>query len=586
MNKRRFTLFLTAVFVCAELPIRVEGDLSVLCPRRCTCSALRSSTNVTEVHARCSGQRIRNVSEIVSELGNATTVLDLSDNLIRSVDSEQFSGLPNLAELSLRNNRIAEIEPGAFMNLKRLKSVDLRQNSIETIRGYAFREMGAVDGCRNSRTVHHIASIDVRCGVDLRRNNILSVERNAFAWMKGLDLHLGNSSAPLKIGAYAFYGAQDMTNFILSDIIPSVTLDARLFTNVEGLRTLAVSNTFMHRLDAFVFEGLKRAERFDFTDVRFSEIDSFAFSGVEFSTAAQNITAAAAAAASSGGGEVIFNRCTLRVLPTDVFRDVNLAQLGFTDCVIESIKSYAFRGMSALQKIRLFRTRIIQLSERGFAALRSLEELVLDGVELSSLFRESFFEVSDVGVLRISVASDLTLHLDAFSGCANVGTLELSGSRPGLGLLVHTGAFNNLVSVDHLIIRNFSVPALGNGAFQGMAKVKHLEIENCNIGEISKLAFGETFGHQGAIETLTMEAGNELRCSCQTLSTLRLLRQKFFTYNVRCTTEASQSIEIGNQSSDLDCPPSGSSKSPPSIYLPLTIILMVLGHRCFGIEFL
>lgn len=585
MNKRQFAIFLTAVFVCVELPIRVEGELSVLCPRRCNCSALQSSTDVTEVHARCSGQRIRNVSEIVSELDNATTVLDLSDNLIRSIVTEQFSGLPNLAELSLRNNRIAEIEPGAFLGLKRLKSVDLRQNSIETIRSHAFLEACAVDGCRNNRTVHYIASTGVRCGVDLRRNNIFSIERSAFAWMKGLDLHLGNSSAPLKIDAYAFYGVQDMANLVMSDI-PSVTVDARLFTNVEGLRTLAVSNTFMHRLNAFVFEGLKRAERFNFTDVRFSEIDGFAFSGLEFapgdSTAAQNITASA----SSGGGEVIFNRCTLRVLPTDVFRDANLALLGFTDCIIESIESYAFRGMSAVQKIRLSRTRIIQLSERAFAALRDLDELVLDGVELSFLFRETFSEVSDVGTLRISVASDLTLHHDAFSGCANIGTLELSGSRPGLGLRIREGAFNNLVSVDHLIVRNFSVPALGNGAFQGLAKVKHLEIESCNVGEISKLAFGETFGHQGAIEALTMEAGNNLTCSCQTLSTLRLLRQKFFTYNVRCTTAGSENIEIGNQSMGLDCSPSGSSQSTPPIYLLLTIILVVLGYRCFSVEFL
>lgn len=582
MSKRKFALFLTAVFVCVELPILVECALHVLCPQQCRCSALQSSTDVTEVHALCSDQRIRNVSEIVSALSNVTTVLDLSDNLIRSIAPDEFSGLPNLAELSLRNNLIASIESGAFRGLKRLQSVDLRRNVIETIKSDAFLEAGAVDGCRKNRTFSYIASIDVRCGVDLRLNSISSIERNAFAWMKGLDLHLGNSSAPLNVDAYAFYGAQDMANLVLSDI-PSVTLNARLFTNVEGLRKLTVSNTNMHPLKGFVFEGLKKTERFNFTDVSFSEIESFAFSGVEFAlgdSTGRNITAS-----NSGGGEVIFNRCSFRVLPIDGFRDTNLAQLGFNNCTIESIQSNAFRGMSALQEIRLSRTRIVSLSERGFGALRNLEELILDDVGLHVLLRESFSEVSDVALLRISVATNLTLHLDAFSGCANIGTLEISGSRPGLSLRINEGAFNNLVSVDRLIIRNFSVPALEKGAFQGMAKVKHMKIENCNVGEISKLAFGEAFGHQGAIEALTMEVGNNIKCNCQTLSVLRLLRHKFFTYNVRCTTEDSQNVEVGNHSLGPECTPSGSFKSTPSICLLLTI-LMVLGYRCFSVDFL
>lgn len=589
MDRTKYKLFATVVFFSVEVLIGSESALHDFCPQRCNCSVEQPSTDafVTEVHVNCSGQKIRNVSAIVSGLSNYTTVLDLSRNLIKSVAPNQFSKLPNLAVLLLQNNLVREIEPGTFKGLRRLQRVDLRRNRIRTIKSDAFLETSAGYNCQDVQPAHIPTKDIIYCGIDLRQNDIVNVERNAFAWMKRLSLYLGNSNTALNIDPYAFYGAQEITHLVISDV-PSVSLHARLFTNVKGLQLLAISNTHIDQLKAFVFEGLKNADRINFTNVSFSAIEGFAFSGIHFdSDALDNSTTLQIPASrpSNGGGEILFHKCSFRVLATDTFRDTNLARISFSDCNIDSIQSNAFRGMAALQKFHLFQSRIRTLAENGFGSLRNLDELRLEEIELNILVKESFWEVSDVVMFVISVSANTTLDFEAFSGCLNIGTLEISGSKPGISLNIKEGAFSNLVSADQLVIRNFSLPALEKGTFQGMTKIKHLKIESCNVSEISRLAFGDTTGHQGAIESLTMEVGNNLTCNCQTTSTIRQLRHKFFAYNVRCTTEDGQDVEIGNQRLGNDCSESGSTVSTTSIFLLLAILLVSSFHR-FRIDLL
>ena len=71
-----------------------------------------------------------NLTEVPTELPNNTILLDLGDNDITSLDSEKFTGYPELIYLDISSNKLTELTPGAFAGLQKLRSLSLQNNSI------------------------------------------------------------------------------------------------------------------------------------------------------------------------------------------------------------------------------------------------------------------------------------------------------------------------------------------------------------------------------------------------------------------------------------------------------------------------
>lgn len=544
-NVKMNSIVSTVVFLIVHSLTCGTATSGELCPQQCHCFTSQSAVDlsITELHVNCSRRQIKNATDIVFALGQDTTHLDLSSNLIKTFPANLFSRLSNLKYLVLRENLIEELLPNSFRGLHHLRTLDLRGNQIRTIRSDAFFEVSGADDC-DKVSSGDILKDGSGCKIDLTENNIASVERNAFPWIKKLGVHFGHSKVPLNIDPYAFYGAQAITSLVISNV-PSVNLSARLFTNLEGLKLLIISDTHIERLRTFVFEGLKNAEMFVFRNVTFAEIEEYAFSGIQFVPDALSLVGKPRQL--NGGGEINFIQSSFMYFPTDGFRDTNLAQMNITGCKINLVKSYAFRGMGALRNFYLSGSWIEMLEPFAFGSLRNLENLNFEDDDLGKLVTQMFVDTMDITSFRISVTRNLTIEPEAFAGCLNIKTLEICGTRPETGLKIKEGAFRHLVSVDQLIIRNLSLPVMETGAFTGMTKVRNLRIENCNVSNMSRLAFGELYGHQGAIETLTMDVGNNLTCDCQVVALIRQLRYKFFSYRVPCRTEDGQTMEVDSE---------------------------------------
>ncbi|XP_076851680.1 leucine-rich repeat-containing protein 3B [Brachyhypopomus gauderio] len=128
------------VWVLPRLLLRVLGlcwvsgssQLTPACPERCYCS---EDADVGMV-VRCSSASLLSVPR---DLPNRTRRLYLDFNLLVSVPSDAFLGLPLLAELNLSNNRLVHLEPGAFRGLAESLSVlDLSCNQLETLESEAL----------------------------------------------------------------------------------------------------------------------------------------------------------------------------------------------------------------------------------------------------------------------------------------------------------------------------------------------------------------------------------------------------------------------------------------------------------------
>lgn len=113
-------------------------------------------------------------------------VIDLSFNLIHSVDQITFSRLKKLHFLSLKHNRISFISPGVFKDLTSLTSLDISDNNIKEL------EFGIFTGLKNVKTLkiqnnrltevhelsfHELAKLEK---VDLSNNSLSSLEFDDF----------------------------------------------------------------------------------------------------------------------------------------------------------------------------------------------------------------------------------------------------------------------------------------------------------------------------------------------------------------------------------------------------------------------
>lgn len=105
---------------------------SQACPPRCECSAQLRSVS-------CQRRRLANIPEGIP---TETKVLDLSKNRLRWVQAGDLAPYPRLEEVDLSENLIATLEPNAFATLQNLKVLKLRGNQLKLVPMGAFAKLG------------------------------------------------------------------------------------------------------------------------------------------------------------------------------------------------------------------------------------------------------------------------------------------------------------------------------------------------------------------------------------------------------------------------------------------------------------
>jgi Leucine-rich repeat (LRR) protein len=516
------------------------------CPSVCHCSTSKQTVD-------CSSRRISDVDSIVDQLDPGVSELDLRSNQITAIRSRAFARLSNLSVLWLDDNIIETVEPNAFQGLSKVRTLSLARNRLRTVLGYAFSEVvGKESACA---LVLHNASHP--CTIDLTNNNIVSVERYAFAWIQRLQVKLGNSNVTQTIDAYAFYGARFIPRIQVKRI-PSLTLRPRMFTNTEDVEVLEIADTTIERLDKFVFEGLKNVDRIRFVNVAIGHLESFAFTGIHFktpqSTSENDINGRPKIdnrnPATNGekrrkfrterfahnGGSVSFVNCQLQLIQTDSFRDTNMARIDISSSEIGLIERQAFQATVGLQSLRIIGSHFVsqRLVRESFASLRGLQQLHLLDNDFSVIEPFAFRDVVDTHSFRIRFrSSDVTLMTEAFSHVSDIEQLSLSSDLQAT-LQIDVGSFRNLVSVDQLIVENFNLPIIGRHTFAGLSRIANLTIANCQVTTVERESFGDATSHVGAIEHLDIGKGNQLQCNCPTGSLQREFELRFNDYVAYC----------------------------------------------------
>ncbi|XP_053666620.1 leucine-rich repeat-containing G-protein coupled receptor 4 [Anopheles marshallii] len=127
-----------SAFVLASSISENSGSAGKFCPKICTCDVIEDLKR-----ADCSNEKLVNT---YTDVPYDVEILDLSINIISSIENDNFMRYDNLVKLFLSENSIQTISLDAFANQHRLTTLDLSYNRLEQLNEHLFeRNLQLID---------------------------------------------------------------------------------------------------------------------------------------------------------------------------------------------------------------------------------------------------------------------------------------------------------------------------------------------------------------------------------------------------------------------------------------------------------
>ena len=158
------------------------------CPEACTCYKSEQSRSINIVD--CKGN---NMTAFSAEIPADCTMLDLSGNVVDTVETGIFDRLTHLGELFMNSSQIAMIEAGAFRNLSDLIHLDLANNKLQAVDTEMFEGLERLKildlGVNN---IHHIREGSLKpmkalIQLNLRNNHLTRLSESEFQFISQLE---------------------------------------------------------------------------------------------------------------------------------------------------------------------------------------------------------------------------------------------------------------------------------------------------------------------------------------------------------------------------------------------------------------
>ena len=192
-------------------------------------------------------------------------VLDLSSNLLDSIDEQSFNEVSGITELNLSRNRIRYIDR---LNFPRLHRLDLSYNNITNLSATLFENSAKIvylDLSHNALTY-----IDPNAFSRLEYLQVLKMAfnrlENEFNWMEQYPFILNNLTNLDEL---------DLTNGSLVDLLPAT------LTGTTNLKKLILKNNLLSVLPSETFSMLKQLEELDLSGNYFTHLPPDGFHGLK-----------------------------------------------------------------------------------------------------------------------------------------------------------------------------------------------------------------------------------------------------------------------------------------------------------------
>ncbi|XP_055591958.1 uncharacterized protein LOC129743790 [Uranotaenia lowii] len=130
-TKSYFIVIAHILLVLSVTSIAEKREMQeAFCPKMCTCDTIEGLKR-----ADCSHENLINT---YTDVPTGVEILDLSINMISTIDDDSFEAYVNLVKLFLSENSIDHISLNAFSTLANLESLDLSHNRLQMLHANLF----------------------------------------------------------------------------------------------------------------------------------------------------------------------------------------------------------------------------------------------------------------------------------------------------------------------------------------------------------------------------------------------------------------------------------------------------------------
>ncbi|KAF1759798.1 hypothetical protein GCK72_016265 [Caenorhabditis remanei] len=370
--------------------------------------------------------------------------LDLSNNIIRHIDSDFFLNLPNLRVLNLRKNRLPRIPHGSHQ-LDHLEKLDLRSNLISQI---------------SSEELSHLAAIR---SVDLSRNLISYLPKPVTSNKVNIE-------------------KLDLASNSITDI------GSESFSIFSSLISLKLARNHITSLRQFSFSRLRKLESIDLTRNMIREVRFLAFNQLpslkNVSLAKNDVYRLDDGMFYACEGLSRLNLSTNRVQSVTEGWMFGLTSLEVLDLSYNQIQSFHTSSWSHTPKLKwlsLHSNRIQSLPSGSFRALRQLEELILSANSIDSLHKFALIGMDNLHKLDLSS--------NTLAVCVEDGAVLYNTSMPFLRSLRFTNnqlrvipkrAFERFPALEELDLTDNPIATIHPEAFEPL-ELKKLTMNSSSI---------------------------------------------------------------------------------------------------------
>ncbi|XP_014782050.1 slit homolog 3 protein [Octopus bimaculoides] len=381
-------------------------SLEASCPDGCRCSGDRIDCPVPEEFFNLLGCDLKKLDRDRLENIHEIKQLCLTQNQLRSINSNLFRSFLDLRKLDLTNNQISTISEQAFERLAELQGLVLFKNNVYDIKNL-FK--------RNTKLTF----------LNLGSNQITEIGENDFqnlSKLKYLDL---TSNQITTINPKAFEPLVSLCYLILQNnkLIDFSVLDFTL----KSLRVADFTNNRLERVPKGLPESI--------TDLRFGKnnitkigkSDLKRISALQLLTLNENQINSIHDNAFNGLDnvkELWLNSNELFTLPTKLPK--NLVKLAINSNLISRIERYSFLKSPLIEELTLETNKITEIEPEAFSKLSMLKDLNLQSNQLHTLTTGIFKDLPNLVSLRLANNPIATVQRRAFESLPSLHTLDIS----------------------------------------------------------------------------------------------------------------------------------------------------------------
>ena len=354
---------------------------------------------------------VSDCADVMTAQLTGVTYLGIPNMGIRSLQSDDFSGLTALTGIRLDGNELSSLPDDPFTGLTALRTLYLHDNELSSLPAGVFTGLTALEQ------------------IQLHDNELSSLPAGVFTGLTALqEIQLQNN----ELGS----------------------LPAGVFTGLTALWDLRLQNNKLGSLPAGAFTGLTALQRIQLQNNELSSLPDDPFTGL---TALWLL--------------YLYDN-ELSSLPDDVFTGLTaLQEIRLQNNELSSLPDDVFTGLTVLKEIRLHDNELISLPEDPFTGLTALKHLWLQNNELISLPEDPFTDLTALIILTLSDNELSSLPDDVFTGLTALKHLWLANNELSS---LPDDPFTGLTALEQLWLANNKLSSLPDDVFTGLTSLKRL----------------------------------------------------------------------------------------------------------------